>query len=159
LHENDTVWMDHTDVRPTMLSLLGLKDDYEHDGRVLVEVLNTLGLPPSLSTSAPVFAQLAQVYKQINAPFGIFGNTTLIGLATPGISSTDDLLYQDNEDTIASLTVQRNALVPQIRTLLENTEFGGQPFNYSLASKLIKQSETLLADLYSFTGGPIPLLP
>ena len=59
LHENDTVWMDHTDVRPTMLSLLGLKDDYEHDGRVLVEVLNTLGLPPSLSTSAPVFAQLA----------------------------------------------------------------------------------------------------
>jgi hypothetical protein len=157
--ENDTLWMDHTDVRPTMLALLGLKDDYEHDGRVLVEALRTLGLPAPLSTSVPVFAQLAQVYKQINAPFGIFGNTTLIGLATPGISSTDDLLYQDNEDTIASQTAQRTALAGQIRTLLENTEFGGQPFNYPLAGKLIKESETLLADLYSYTGGPIPLLP
>ena len=29
----DETWMDHTDLRPTILSLLGLKDDYTHDGR------------------------------------------------------------------------------------------------------------------------------
>lgn len=157
--ENDTLWMDHTDVRPTMLSLLGLKDDYQHDGRVLIEVLNNLRLVPSLATSGPGFTALAELYKQINAPFGIFGNTTLIGLATPGISSTNDLVYQDNEDTIATLTAQRNALAAQIRTMLENTEFGGKPFNFFQAANLIHQSETLLADLYAYTGGPIPLLP
>ena len=30
---------DHTDIRPTMLALLGLKDDYVSDGRVVTEIL------------------------------------------------------------------------------------------------------------------------
>src|SRR5262249_54740432 len=33
------VWTDHTDVRPNILNLVGLKDDYTHDGRVSSEVL------------------------------------------------------------------------------------------------------------------------
>jgi hypothetical protein len=36
----DDVWSDHTDIRPTMLALLGLKDDYQSQGRVLVENLH-----------------------------------------------------------------------------------------------------------------------
>ena len=35
---DSNVWSDHTDIRPTMMTLLGLKDDYSHDGRVLAEV-------------------------------------------------------------------------------------------------------------------------
>src|SRR5215510_4034304 len=46
---NDHLWSDHTDIRPTMLTLLGLKDDYVHDGRVLVEVLQGSVLPQSHS--------------------------------------------------------------------------------------------------------------
>ena len=38
-HETDDVWTDHTDIRPTMLALLGLKDDYVSDGRVVTEFL------------------------------------------------------------------------------------------------------------------------
>src|SRR5256886_13356529 len=34
------VWSDHTDVRPTMLGLVGLADDYGHDGRVVTQGLN-----------------------------------------------------------------------------------------------------------------------
>ena len=34
-----TSWTDHTDIRPTMLALLGLKDDYVSDGRVVTEFL------------------------------------------------------------------------------------------------------------------------
>jgi hypothetical protein len=37
LGRDDAVFSDHTDVRPTMLALLGLKDSYVHDGRVLSE--------------------------------------------------------------------------------------------------------------------------
>src|SRR6266568_1318090 len=32
-------WADETDIRPTLLYLSGLKDDYEHDGRVITQVL------------------------------------------------------------------------------------------------------------------------
>jgi len=39
---------DHTDLRPTILSLVGLSDDYEHDGRVLLETIESSALPPTL---------------------------------------------------------------------------------------------------------------
>ena len=32
-------WVDETDIRPTLLYLAGLKDDYEHDGRVISEIV------------------------------------------------------------------------------------------------------------------------
>ena len=38
--QDDNTWTDHTDVRPTMLSLLGLHDSYIHDGRVLIETID-----------------------------------------------------------------------------------------------------------------------
>ena len=41
-------WSDHTDVRPTILSLVGLKDDYVHDGRVVSRFWKT-ALSPSRS--------------------------------------------------------------------------------------------------------------
>ena len=33
-------WVDETDIRPTLMYLTGLKDDYEHDGRVITEILS-----------------------------------------------------------------------------------------------------------------------
>src|SRR5205085_5130666 len=45
---DSSTWTDHTNVRPTMLELLGLKDDYGHDGRVLIEGLDKSALPNTL---------------------------------------------------------------------------------------------------------------
>ena len=45
---DSTTWTDHTNVRPTMMALLGLKDDYVQDGRVLIEALTTDATPQSL---------------------------------------------------------------------------------------------------------------
>src|SRR5439155_21049821 len=42
-----TTWSDHTDIRSTMLMLLGLKDDYRHDGRALIEDLDGWAVPPA----------------------------------------------------------------------------------------------------------------
>ena len=39
------IWSDHVDIRPTMLLLTGLEDDYASDGRVLVEALYKRALP------------------------------------------------------------------------------------------------------------------
>ena len=46
---DDATWSDHTDIRPTMLLLAGLTDDYAHDGRVLVENLSDGALPKALT--------------------------------------------------------------------------------------------------------------
>lgn len=61
---------DETDIRPTMMTLLGLRDDYQHDGRVLVEALKPSAIPNSMADHQSTFLRLARVYKQINAPFG-----------------------------------------------------------------------------------------
>src|SRR6185312_3325045 len=74
---DQSVWADHTDVRPTTMELLGLKDDYSHDGRVLFEVLTDTALPPVVRTHLDLYVQLAQLYKQINAPLGTLGMATL----------------------------------------------------------------------------------
>ncbi len=37
-----TTWTDHTDVRPTILELAGLKDDYIQDGQNLIKQANAL---------------------------------------------------------------------------------------------------------------------
>ena len=42
------VFSDETDIRPTILALAGLKDDYQHDGRVLFEALDNEAVPDSL---------------------------------------------------------------------------------------------------------------
>jgi len=83
---DSTTWSDHTDVRPTILELVGLKDDYVHDGRVISEILQGYAQPLALKKSSS-FVALAQMYKQLNAPFGEFGMATLKAstkaLATP----------------------------------------------------------------------------
>src|SRR5262249_5694004 len=68
--QDDTTWSDHTDVRPTMLTLLGLQDAYVHDGRVLTEHMATNVQPVPLRGHTKTLGDLVAVYKQINAPFG-----------------------------------------------------------------------------------------
>src|SRR5438876_5422789 len=66
-------WSDHTDIRPTIMLLTGLKDDYSHDGRVLSEAMTGAALPATIRGNANIFRRLAASYKQINAAVGQFG--------------------------------------------------------------------------------------
>jgi hypothetical protein len=71
--DNGSVWMDHTDLRPTILTLTGLQDDYVHDGRVLIEFLTAKALPQSLRAHAETLRRLGAVYRQVMASFGRVG--------------------------------------------------------------------------------------
>ena len=71
-----TTWSDHTDVRPTVLSLVGLVDDYGHDGRVLTEFLKGWAVPSAIKKSGK-YLELARIYKQINAPVGELAQSQL----------------------------------------------------------------------------------
>jgi hypothetical protein len=70
---DDPTWVDHTDLRPTILTLSGLGDDYGHDGRVITEVLDAQAVPQSLRAHRATLERLGAAYKQINAPLGRFG--------------------------------------------------------------------------------------
>lgn len=139
-----TTWSDHTDVRPTILELVGLKDDYNHDGRVISEILEGYARPSAVKSSTS-FVALARMYKQLNAPFGQFG-MSILRASTKALASNDvgDATYNSIEGQIQSLTLQRDALAAQMNALLEGAEFNGQAFGNAQAQPLIAQGQTLL---------------
>jgi hypothetical protein len=112
---NDSVFSDHTDLRPTVLALLGLTDDYVSDGRVLMEFV-----APELVPDRHQYVNLAQVYKQINAPLGKLGLATLTYANRSIMSiSSNDAAYNDYLNKIGGIASTRNNLQPDLKLLTE----------------------------------------
>ncbi len=143
-------WTDHTNLRPTILSLLGLEDDYTDDGHVIVQALDKHALPKALA--GQTIADLEAAQEQVNAPFGEFDQDTLLA-STHGIESTDETHYSDVEDQITSLTGQRDALVSQIRSALDAAAFNGTPISQSQAQGWISQANQLIQDAQTLAAG------
>jgi arylsulfatase A-like enzyme len=140
------VWTDHTDVRPTMLTLLGLKDDYGHDGRVIVEPLDEWAVPHSLREHREKLSRLGAMYKQVNAAFGRFAMDTLAAStqALKSGSDSEDSEYAHTQARIQDLTSQRDALASQMKAVLEMAAFSNGAINEQQAEMLIDQGEELL---------------
>jgi hypothetical protein len=117
-------WTDETDIRPTEMYLLGLKDDYEHDGRVITQILTD----PNSALSRPGVASLGACYKQLNSSVGQFANDTLQA-DTKAIesSSPGDFRYLTTDKALASLDKIRDAIALKIKAQLEAAAFGNQP--------------------------------
>ncbi len=149
---DSTTWSDHTDLRPTILALTGLKDDYGHDGRLLVEDLTAI---PSAVRKSHRFTALAQIYKQLNAPFGQFAMNTLTA-STRALASNDagDATYNSIEGSIQSLTSQRDSLSLTIRNALDDAEFNGVVLNDQQANGWIAQAQSLLDQAAALAAGP-----
>jgi hypothetical protein len=139
---DDSVFSDHTDVRPTMLSLVGLKDSYVHDGRVLIEHIEEYARPKSLRREQEHFLKLAKVYKQLNAPLGSLGLNSLI-FANRSITS-DDATYGSYLTTIATITANRDALASKIKPLLAGAAFDNKPIDEHQQEKLGRQARQLI---------------
>jgi hypothetical protein len=114
-------WADETDVRPTMLALAGLHDDYQTDGRVITEILSHT--PRALRGTEP----LAACYKQLDASVGTFGTDTLLSesAALASGSSADDHQYVATEAALRFLADQRDALATSMKTTLSHAAFDG----------------------------------
>jgi hypothetical protein len=136
---------DHVDLRPTMMMLTGLTDDYQHDGRVITEILDESVLPSSLKAHNNTLQSLGQVYKQINAPLGKLAEDTL-KISTYAITSTSagDAVYNNIEGKIADWTAERDGIAAQIKEVLEEAEFGGIPIDEKVAKQLIDQGQDLV---------------
>jgi len=138
-------WTDHTDLRPTILGLLGLIDDYRHDGRPTWEIIDKSVLPAAVDVRKGQLTQVGAALKAIDAPFGPFGMQTLdVSSKALASNAAGDQTYLDIESQIASLTSQRDALAVQMQTALDNAEFFGTTISAKDAAHLIAQANALV---------------
>jgi hypothetical protein len=151
---DSVTWSDHADIRPTILTLLGLQDDYAHEGRALAEKFSGWAIPSAVRQSA-YFVPLAQALKQIDAPVGPLALASLQA-STAGLESNDagDATYNYVEGQLASFTSQRDALAAQMLTLLESAAFNNQPIQDLQAIQLIQQAQTLLNNVQALANNP-----
>jgi hypothetical protein len=139
---NPGTWADHTDIRPTMLAVLGLRDDYPTDGRVLAEDL--AGPTGTLGTAAQL--QLAKLYKQLNSSVGQFGTDTLVAdtAAIRSGTSADDSKYQAFVKGLEDLANLRDVVATAVKAELDQAAHG-TPGNNGHVAGLTAAGQLVLA--------------
>jgi hypothetical protein len=133
-------WLEETDIRPTLLSLVGLHDDYQSDGHVIAQAL----AHPSGALQAT--EGLASGYDQIDSSVGQLATDTLIAdtKALASGSSSDDSAYATEQATLTQLADDRDAAAAKIKTLLANAAIGVTPSHGQLTSGLALEKSLLI---------------
>jgi hypothetical protein len=142
LGRDDDVFTDHADVRPTLMALLRLTDDYVHEGRVVAEFMQDNALPPGIRKSRENFVELAQVFKQLNAPKGELGRASLVW-SNRSVTSIDKV-YARYLAKIGDITNQRDSLAGAIKTVLNAAAFGNQPVDERSEDGLGRRARELI---------------
>jgi hypothetical protein len=132
-------WVEETDIRPTMLQLLGLSDDYQSDGHVITQALAVVPAPLAAA------AELAAGYDQINSSVGQFATDTLIAdsKALASGSSSDDTAYAAEQDALQQLADDRDAAARQMKNTLSAAAAGTKPNHGQITSGLAHVRELL----------------
>ena len=143
---NGDMFTDHTDIRPTMIRLAGVQDDYAHDGRVLFEAMTPDAAGHGLRAHRDMLSDLAAAYKAINAPLGDLGFRTLTGISTSALQG-NDTQYAQLEAQIAAIAAKRNQIAAQMIDMLEDAAFNDHPIDEAVAAHLIKEANDLLASV------------
>jgi hypothetical protein len=104
--------------------LTGLRDDYEHDGRVVTQILTH----PNFALSIPGVRRLGECYKQLNSSVGDFGAATIVA-STNAIESNSagDSTFSSVESQLRGLEVARDHLAGLIKGELEAAAFEDKP--------------------------------
>jgi hypothetical protein len=136
-------WADETDIRPTIIYLAGLKDDYEHDGRVITQVLAA----PNRALGGQGVATLGACYKQLNSSVGQFGDATLrASTAAAESSAPGDSTYKAVNAALGGLERARDALALRVKGELEAAAFGNVPVVAAQAQTGLCQSIIVTAE-------------
>ena len=153
MQPGDALWTDHTDIRPTIMALTGLKDSYVSDGRVLTDIIKPSVLPGSLNANQTTVAALGAAYKQVMASFGQFSMDTLAA-STGAIAtaSTGDTVYSQTMDDLIALGSQRDSLAAAMRLALWKAEFENQKIDQKQAKGWIDQANDLLGKAAALAG-------
>lgn len=151
---DERTWADHTDIHPTMMSLLGLGDDYRVDGRVLTEVLDRQAVPVAMRADRSDWQALGAAYKQLDASVGQFGLDTLAA-STAGLASGTaghDGRYTATEAALASLGAQRDRVAGRIQATLLGAEFGHRHASRTELRVLTALARAVLAEAHALAA-------
>jgi hypothetical protein len=140
-------WTDEADIRPTVMYLTGLRDDYTEDGRVISQVLAN----PNRALSAPGVTDLGECYKQLNSSVGQFGGATLAA-DTAAIESTSagDATYLGVVSQLQALEQSRDALANTLKTDLWKAEFKKRHIRH--VDELTASCESLISQAQQLAG-------
>jgi hypothetical protein len=116
-------WVEESDIRPTLMHLVGLTDDYQVDGKVITAALTS----PSPALHAT--QGLADSYAQIESSVGEFATDTLIGDSGALASGAphSDATFVAEQAALKRLVQDRDAAVAKIRPLLVKAAAGIKP--------------------------------
>ena len=105
--------------------LAGLHDDYEHDGRVITQILTH----PDGALSARGVTALGECYKQLNSSVGEFGTATSRRRPRPSRArAAGDRVYTHHgQDSGQASSIVRDRLAGQIKGELEAAAFRNTP--------------------------------
>jgi len=142
------LFSDHADVRPTMMALIGIEDDYDHDGRALLEVFDADAGSRTVRAHRETLLRLAAAYKAINAPRGSLGKETLKTSTAALLSGDDanDATYTALDAQLADILTRRDALAAKMIDMIEDATFDRRAIDEQEAKALIDQAEALLDD-------------
>jgi hypothetical protein len=132
-------WVEEADLRPTMLYLTGLRDDYQSDGHVITQALSRA--PGALAATA----DLARGYAQINSSVGQFATDTLIAdtKALASGSASADSAYRSEQRALQRLADDRDRAAARIKRTLANAAAGHMPSRGEIQSGLAHVRELL----------------
>jgi hypothetical protein len=132
-------WVEETDIRPTMLFLTGLSDDYTSDGHVIAQALKTV--PGNLKATE----DLAAGYDQINSSVGELATDTLIAdtKALASGSSANDGVFTTEQNTLGKLADDRDAAATTIKQMLSDAAAGKRPNQGQVADELATINDLL----------------
>ena len=140
-------WVEETDLRPTLLHLAGLTDDYVNDGAVVASALDSA---PAALTDVN---DLVQLYQQINSSVGAFATDTLIAesKAQSSGSAKNDNLFTATEATLISLADHRDRVAGQMKVVLANAAAGIGP-SHGTVTSLSAQATALLRQAHNLAN-------
>ncbi len=141
-------WIEEADLRPTLLHLVGLTDDYQTDGQVISQALTDPG-----STLDHV-AQLSALYRQLNSSVGEFATNTLLAdsAALASGSASDDSAYTTEQQTLLDLANHRDHVAARMKATLARAAAGQAPGRGELTSEL-SQGRALLKQAARLAAG------
>jgi hypothetical protein len=143
--------VDLTDIRPTLLSLAGLRDSYLDDGpRAQRDHERT-----RRALSQPRYLQLAQCYKQLNAGVGTFATSTLLAdtAALKSGSTISDDTFVSTQARLRNLLKQRDTLATEMKTRLNRAAFDGAAIPHSVAVSQLARCDAILAKADRLAAG------
>jgi len=132
-------WAEEVDLRPTMLWLLGLSDDYASDGSVISQVLSDPSSALAGTTS------LASAYHAINSSVGPLATVTLLAdsKALASGSAGHAGRYADTEAALQKIANRRDRLATQMKAALARAA-AGHPVSQGASTELVARAHALL---------------